>query len=72
MKLWVRKYLQFYAENLCLSKHVSPSYFMFQMLLEFHSPYLPRAEDGRTPLDLATTYEYEDCVKELGKYTLSL
>ena len=39
---------------------------MFQMLLEFHSPYLPRAEDGRTPLDLATTYEYEDCVKELG------
>ena len=41
---------------------------MFQMLLEFHSPYLPRAEDGRTPLDLATTYEYEDCVKELGNF----
>ena len=23
-KLWVRKYLQFYAENFCLSKPVSP------------------------------------------------
>ena len=39
-----------------------------QILLDYHSPYLPRAEDGRTPLDLAQTYEYDDCVKELGKF----
>lgn len=39
-----------------------------KILLDYHSPYLPRADDGRTPLDLALTYEYADCVSELENF----
>ena len=39
---------------------------ILQILLDYHSPYLPRADDDTTPLDLAENYEHADCVTEIG------
>ncbi|KAJ8310251.1 hypothetical protein KUTeg_012116 [Tegillarca granosa] len=37
-----------------------------QALLEFHTPKMPRAEDGSTPLDLASRYGRYDCIQLLS------
>ena len=43
LKVWVRKYLHFYAEKFCLSKPMGPdsmpSLFVMSPLLEFLTPY---------------------------------
>ncbi|XP_045201645.2 tyrosine-protein kinase HTK16-like [Mercenaria mercenaria] len=39
-----------------------------KILLDYHSPYLPRADDDTTPLDLAENYEHADCVKEIEQF----
>ncbi|KAL4220114.1 hypothetical protein ACF0H5_020525 [Mactra antiquata] len=41
-----------------------------KILLDFHSPYLPRADDDddTTPLDLAENYEHKDCFKEIDNF----
>lgn len=39
-----------------------------RILLDYHSPYLPRAEDESTPLDLAENYEHPECAKEIEKF----
>ena len=45
---------------------------MLQVLLDHHSPMLPRAEDGQTPLDFASKYNRTQCVKLLGKFDATL
>ncbi|KAH3722026.1 hypothetical protein DPMN_064975, partial [Dreissena polymorpha] len=43
-----------------------------KILLDFHSPYLPRAYDGTTtPLDLAENYSRQECLKEIDNFVPS-
>lgn len=39
-----------------------------KILLDFHSPYYPRADDGTTPMDLAENYDHPDCFQELENF----
>ncbi|XP_052783890.1 tyrosine-protein kinase HTK16-like isoform X2 [Mya arenaria] len=39
-----------------------------KILLDFHSPYFARADDGVTPLDLTENYEHKHCFDELDKF----
>ncbi|KAK3603679.1 hypothetical protein CHS0354_023276 [Potamilus streckersoni] len=38
------------------------------ILLNFHSPYYPRADDGKTPLDIARSYDKTECVSILENF----